>query len=348
MIRPGQNTKMCLQMTSTMRRLVLAAAALLVLPSISFSGAQASFMYKLSDFSGPVPSLWARVTVDPEEGEVYSLNRSESAIQIYNNTAMQIFGYGEDLGLATATDIAAGENGEAYLLYSYPTGRILHLDYNGIPLEEIHISGIPADLQPFNPEFIDIRNNTLYLSDGENMKVVVATLEGEFAKGYAFRDIIKNKILASMEEPGISNRRKESLKKEAASMDNVTINGFSASQDGTLYFTASSLFSAFRQKEGSDLEQFGVAGGAIGKFGVVAGIESDKNGNIFVADRLRSVVLVFDKDFNFLTEFGYRGPLPQNLIVPDDIAVDDQTGKIYVSQAGNLGVSVFSVDFGQK
>ena len=108
-------------------------------------------------------------------------------------------------------------------------------------------------------------------------------------------------------------------------MDNVTINGFSASQDGTLYFTASSLFSAFRQKEGSDLEQFGVAGGAIGKFGVVAGIESDKNGNIFVADRLRSVVLVFDKDFNFLTEFGYRGPLPQNLIVPDDIAVDDQT-----------------------
>ena len=69
---------------------------------------------------------------------------------------MQIFGYGEDLGLATATDIAAGENGEAYLLYSYPTGRILHLDYNGIPLEEIHISGIPADLQPFNPEFIDI------------------------------------------------------------------------------------------------------------------------------------------------------------------------------------------------
>ena len=56
------------------------------------------------------------------------------------------------------------------------------------------------------------------------------------------------------------------------------------------------------------------------------------------------MILVFDKDFRFLTEFGYRGPRPENLIVPDDIAAD-RRGRIYVSQARRRGVSVFDVAF---
>jgi hypothetical protein len=61
-----------------------------------------------------------------------------------------------------------------------------------------------------------------------------------------------------------------------------------------------------------------------------------------VSDRLRSVVLVFDRDLMFQTEFGYRGNQPSNLIVPDDLAVDSR-GNVYVGQAANRGVSVFKV-----
>ena len=83
----------------------------------------------------------------------------------------------------------------------------------------------------------------------------------------------------------------------------------------------------------------------MGKFGVISGIEADAAGRIYVTDRLRCVVLVFDKDFQFVTEFGYRGAAPQNLIVPDDVAINDQNDTVYVSQAANLGVSVYKLQF---
>jgi len=52
-------------------------------------------------------------------------------------------------------------------------------------------------------------------------------------------------------------------------------------------------------------------------------------------------VLIFDSEFNFLTEFGLRGFRPGSLVVPDDVVVDDVNGFIYVAQAANRGVSVF-------
>ena len=61
-----------------------------------------------------------------------------------------------------------------------------------------------------------------------------------------------------------------------------------------------------------------------------------------MVERLRSVVMVFDKEFRFLKEFGYRGDKPGNLIRPNEVAVGN-AGKIYVTQVRNRGVSVFSV-----
>ena len=52
------------------------------------------------------------------------------------------------------------------------------------------------------------------------------------------------------------------------------------------------------------------------------------------------MVLIFDRDLAFKAEFGYRGGHASNLIAPDDVA-SDANGNIYVSQAANLGVSVF-------
>jgi hypothetical protein len=52
--------------------------------------------------------------------------------------------------------------------------------------------------------------------------------------------------------------------------------------------------------------------------------------------------MIFDKDFKFLREFGYRGYGPGNLIAPMELTVDDR-GRIYVSQSARRGVSVFQV-----
>ena len=53
----------------------------------------------------------------------------------------------------------------------------------------------------------------------------------------------------------------------------------------------------------------------------MSGIAKDDQGNYLVVERLRSVVMVFDKEFRFLQEFGYRGDKPGNLIRPNEVAV---------------------------
>jgi len=73
----------------------------------------------------------------------------------------------------------------------------------------------------------------------------------------------------------------------------------------------------------------------------VAGIATDDSGNIYIADTLKSVVMIFDKDFKFIMELGYRGEKPGNLIAPRNMIVNN--GNIYVSQSRKRGVSVYRI-----
>jgi len=110
-----------------------------------------------------------------------------------------------------------------------------------------------------------------------------------------------------------------------------------------IYFSLSTMFVVYRYAPDGKLEAFGVPGSAPGKFGVVASVAVDGDGNIFVSDRLRNVVLMFDRDLNFIDEFGYRGDSKGNLVIPDDIAIDPHQHRLYVAQAAKRGVSVFTI-----
>ena len=71
---------------------------------------------------------------------------------------------------------------------------------------------------------------------------------------------------------------------------------------------------------------------------------ADDRGYYYVADKLKSAIIVFDKDFQFQLEFGYRGFSPENLNGPNNLALDDE-GRLYVSQLGNRGISVFQITY---
>ena len=304
----------------------------------------ASYLYHLSNFNGPVASLWARIAVDQQEGEIYTLNHSDSTIQIFSDTAMQTFGFGENLALAAAVDIAAGKDGEIYVLYRSPANTVRHLDYRGELLEDIVIDGRTGGLQSFSPDFVDYQAGNLYLADAKNMQVVVASTTGDIQQTYDFRALITAKVKAPAEGKELSPAQQLQLRDKLKALKDADFNGFSVDERGNIYFTVAPIFSAYRMSPQAELQAFGIAGGAPGKFGVVASIEADSKGNIFVSDRLRCVVLMFDRELNFLTEFGYRGSEPQNLVVPDDIAIDERSNMIYVAQAANLGVSVFRIN----
>jgi hypothetical protein len=161
----------------------------------------------------------------------------------------------------------------------------------------------------------------LFLSSSK-MQVVVTDRNGVFRKGFDLADLLE---IPEKDRP------------------NTEIFGFNLDSEGNMLFTVPVLFSAYIvSPEGKMAGSFGKAGSAPGMFGVVSGIAKDDQGNYLVVERLRSVVMVFDKEFRFLREFGYRGDKPANLIRPNEIAVGN-AGKLYVTQVRERGVAVFSV-----
>ena len=78
---------------------LLPLLALLALPAAPWNpasaGVTASFRYPLSNFSGPVPSQWAKLAVDQERNEVYALNQRANDIRIFDEHGMEIFVFGD-------------------------------------------------------------------------------------------------------------------------------------------------------------------------------------------------------------------------------------------------------------
>jgi hypothetical protein len=109
---------------------------------------------------------------------------------------------------------------------------------------------------------------------------------------------------------------------------------------GNILFTLPVLFSATVLAPDGQVSSFGESGSLPGKFAVVSDITRDNRGNILVADRGKSVISIYDSSFQFLREIGGRGNAPGSLIVPQEIAIDADD-RMYVTQLGNRGVSVF-------
>ncbi len=109
-----------------------------------------------------------------------------------------------------------------------------------------------------------------------------------------------------------------------------------------MYFTVPVYFQVFKISADGKVSFFGKPGSAPGLFGVVSGVAVDASGNLFISDKRRHVVMVFDPQFRFLQEFGGYGEKRANLVYPDELALD-RSGHLYVSQMKKRGVTVFQV-----
>ncbi len=307
--------------------------------TVDASAVTVDFQYKLANFSGIVPYLWAKLAADEVRKEVYVYDPRERDIRIFGETGMELFRFGEEGEFASTTDLAVDEEGDIYFLMPrYGNAVIKRCNFRGEPISDIALKGLPEEYARFRPEYMEYNRGKFYFADPEGLFIVVTDREGRFEKGY---DILS---LFNIDELG--ERKKEKIKKryDPAVVNDIT--GFSVDIKGNMYFTIATFFSAFRLSPDGTLESFGQPGSAAGKFGVVGGIAADDLGNVYVADKLRSAVLIFDRKLNFITEFGYRGPRKDNLIVPVDLVVS-RDGRLYVSQAAFQGVSVFNLSRGR-
>jgi hypothetical protein len=289
------------------------------------SSIRGSFVYRLSSFSGAVPYNWSRVFIDKSRDEAYVLY--QSTIRIFDKNGMEVYSFGDDLNLGAIVDAAVEKSGNIMLLtYTFDAARTFSINivnYRGEPVSRMAVKGLPDEFSKFAPNRIIIQKDDIYLISLNAMKAAILDSKGNFREGYDLAAILK------LDE------------KEKA--DNM-LGGFSIDAEGNMLFTIPTLFKAYIVSPDRKVVSFGRPGGAPGRFAVVAGIISDDRGHYLVVDKLKCVISVYDKNFNFVEEFGFRGDKPGNLIAPDEIVMDSEH-RIYVTQSRGRGVNVYRLEY---
>jgi hypothetical protein len=286
-----------------------------------------SFLYDLSTLTGTAAYSAPRLSVDRERNEVSVLY--QNSVSVFNENGMEIYRFGDDLDLGQIVDISVDGDGNILVL-SYRMSesgngvmKIVCCNFRGEPTGTIELTNLPAGFSDFGASRMVYHKGTLYLASLSQLKVVLTDAKGNFQKGYDLLPLL-----------GL---------KEAQRSDTEMI-GFGVNEDGSIVFTVPVLFAAYTLSPEGKLASFGKPGGAPGRFNIVAGIVTDSRGNYLVVDKLKCTVMVFDKDFNYLSQFGFRGKKPGNLIAPEDIVID-KGGRVYVTQTGRRGVSVYQVTY---
>ncbi len=301
--------------------------AILFLMAIStpvMAEVKVSFLYNLSNFNGVIPYNKANIYVDKEKNEIYVIDLRERDVRIFNENGMEVYRFGDDGNFGTVIDLAVDKDGNVLILSKSASKYTITLcNYRGEPISEVELKNLPQDFSGFSPDRMVYREGRLYLADTGSMRIAVTDANGLFEDGYDIASLL-----------GIEEKKK-------ADIDMV---GFSVDREGNMLFTVPVNFNAFRLSPDRKITGFGSPGSSPGKFGIVVGIAADDSGYLYVADTLRCVVMIFDKDLNFQTEFGYRGFRPENLIGPRNLALDAK-GRLYVSQLRSRGVSVFKITY---
>lgn len=330
--------------TSTKKqiRIILLGLTLLATSAtMALAGVQAEYQYKLSNFWGEVPSLWAQLALDRNNNEIYALDIDESLVRVFSESGMELQDFGQYFDSVRPVSLAVAEEGNLFVLSTGPKGwELLQCNYRGEVGATLAIQGLPENFSAFTPSRLEYHNGALYLVDARAMLVAIVDQAGRFQRAYDLGSMVRGDLTKASQ--GNGSKGEAGPAKIRKQLQDVDLGGFSVDASGTMYFTVPLMFTACRLTVDGVFESFGIAGGGPGKFGVVAGIVADQSGQIYVADRLRCVVLVFDPALNFQSEFGYRGQEASNLQVPDDLEIDGR-GFLYVAQAGNRGVSVFKI-----
>jgi DNA-binding beta-propeller fold protein YncE len=243
-------------------------------------------------------------------------------IRIFNEAGMEVYRINDDGGLGSISACVVDKEGNIIALsYDQRGYFLIRCNYRGELSTRIELKNVPSSIQAgFNPSFLAYREGHLYLADSGSMTVVVTNEQGIFEKSM---DLLGE---ASFPE-----------KKRG----NIDMMGFSVDREGSMLFTVPAEFCAYKRSPDGGLSSFCQRGSGPGKFNVAAGIVSDDSGYIYVSDKLKSSVLIFDDDFKFVHQIGSRGGGPYGFIVPMEMAV--LGNKLYVSQGAEQGVSVFSI-----
>lgn len=305
-------------------KLVLATVMLVmttILPPAYAGELKATFIHKLSDFSGAKPFNAALLKSDPVRNEVYAINGD--SVSVFNASGMEVYRIESDSSIGSIIDVVVRSDQKLVLLANKNSRvQLLLCNYRGERLGEIPLKGLPVEYGDFSPNRIYCRDGQFYLVSMGGMRMVVTDESGAFVRAVDLAAAI-----------GFTGQER---------MDSG-LGGFSLDRDGGFVFTVPVMGKLFTlSNDGKTSRIFGRRGSRPGLFGVPTGVAVDRDGNYLVTDKLRCVVMVFDRKFSFLAEFARRGFSQGDLIAPDDIVVD-AANRVYVSNLRKRGVVVYQL-----
>lgn len=304
------------------------AAAVAAQPRVAHAlPAGVSYLYRLSSFAGTVPYSDVRLHVDRAHGEILAL--AGNTVRVFNRAGMEIYKFDSDPTAGQLVDIAAVDNGDLYMLIypqapaaGTPTWSLFRADFRGVLQNRVAVTGLPPGTAEMRPDTLFTRERRLLLVDRAAFRAVAVDPVGAVQTTW---DLL---ALSGLPE------------KERGRND---MGGLNLDPQGTLIFSVPTLAKAFLLPFDGKPRVFGRSGSAPGSFGIPAGIAADEKGRVFVADKGRGVVMIFDRNLELAAEFGTDDGAA-GLQRPGDLLYDD--GKLYVTQSRDRGVSVFRVAAG--
>ncbi len=284
-----------------------------------------TYLHDLTTPTGPPALTWPNLSIDRERGEVFVI--AEGFVRVFDATGMEVHRFGDDGSLGEVLRVAQLEDGDLVVLTTLKGKRaFLRCDFRGELLARFGLNGLPERYADFVPDLMVYRNGKLYFAERGRMRVAVTDTQGTVESVHDLAEIVAGTLTPDLET------------RPPKFMD-----GFGVDASGNLLFTCSMMFQGGVVTPEHQVRLFGGRGSLPGRFNIVGGIDADENGYVYVTDRLRSVVTVWDRQLNNLGEFGYRGDDRSNLVAPYDIVA--WNGRVYVSQAKDRGVKVFQVKF---
>lgn len=290
-----------------------AASVAAAVPAQAF---ESTYLYNLSTLTGRVATGWREITYDEAGRELFLV--AGDAIRVFNQAGMETATLRGEAEVSDILSVAALEDGDlAVLARSGPGWSLVRCNYRGEPKGTITPSAIPP---AFFPDVVVRVGGRLYLADRPGMRALVMDVTGKVEQAVDVAQRI-----------GLAEKKR----------GDTGISGFTVDRAGNLVVAVAPLFKVYVIPPEGDVRSFGKPGGGPGRFNIVNGVAVDASGNFYVADTLKCAVIAFDRDFNFLGEFGYRGRGPGQLVAPRTVAYGD--GRVFVSQGGNRGVAVYRV-----
>jgi len=284
--------------------------SLVLLPGLSFSNnpipIKIRFLHAIdAKASGyPVASATA-IAIDSDNGELFMLDSVNKRVVITDLEG--IFNYEFSFtkaGLVDPKNFMVSPDGKLYFIDS---GKVVITDYDGTFIKQMDLSVVPkADRVTI--QSVAITSKYIYLGEALEDRVLVF-------------DVNTLQFITEYSVP--------------------TMNVRVAADDKNIFILDPASFAVLiLDNKGNQIGQFGRVSGLAGGFSMPVSIAIDSlNDRVVVVDINRAAVIYFDREGNFLYEFG-----GDNLLYKPTSSVIDNKGRVYVADRGRGGgVSVFSI-----